>query len=292
MAEPLTSVLLPCWNALDMTRVCLGSLERWTSGRYELVVVLNGCRDGSREWLARWSKKARGPERVVVLSNRQNLGYPAGMNQALAAARGELVVFANNDAAPGPGWLGEMAGLFARRPRLGGLAPSHNPPEARPLSAAWSAPPWYGRLQDMPAFAAACALRLPGAGFVRASGFLPGFWFMTTRAVLSRVGAFDERFAPGGFEDWDLQARIRSAGFELGFAARAYVHHVWFGAYRANGRTGEEAYPANRERLRAKHPRLRRWTLDLLTPLTGAAGRAAGATRGSARRRPRTAAGR
>lgn len=291
---PLASVLLPCWNALDLTRVCLDQLLRRTTRPFELVIVLNGCSDGTRRWLARWrrGKDARSPHlsRLAVIVNERNLGYPAAMNQAFAAARGRFTVFANNDAAPGPFWLEEMTAQFARRASLGGLAPCANPARVEPLEPPWRVPGWYDGVDGMAAFAAACALRPGVKAFVPSRGFVPGFWFMAPRRVLTRVGGFDERFSPGGCEDFDLQARIRRAGFELGFAGRAYVHHVWFGAYRSNGRRGDEAYSANRKLLRAKHPETEDWTMTVLSPLSVSETRAdrpgGGATPGSGARRP------
>jgi len=115
-------------------------------------------------------------------------------------------------------------------------------PAAATRARGWSAPPWYDDLAGLDRFAAAAALAPAASAFVPALGFVPGFWFLTSRRVLDRVGGFDERFFPGGFEDWDLQWRMRRSAYALGFAERAYVHHVWFGCAARNGLREKQLY--------------------------------------------------
>ncbi|MDD5630022.1 MAG: glycosyltransferase family 2 protein [Elusimicrobia bacterium] len=245
---PLTSILIPCWNALELTRVSLARLLRDTTRPYELILVDNGSRDGTASWLGRWARSARrrlkGPRRILILSNAANRGYAAAMNQALGRARGECLLFGNADAAPTPGWLEAMQEALARGGRVGGVSPCANTPAARDRG--WSAPPWYDDLPGLDRFAAAAALAPRARAFIPAPGFVPGFWFLTSRRVLDRVGVFDERFFPGGFEDWDLQWRMRRDGYAVGFAGRAYVHHVWFGCAARNGLSEKRLYGKTR----------------------------------------------
>lgn len=252
-SEPLTTVIIPCWNAAELTRVCLEQVVRNTTGRYELVLVDDGSRDGA--WLRSWSARLRAPHlvRMRLLRSAVNRGYPAAMNQGLLAARGELLVFGNADAAPAPLWLEQMRAVFDRWPAVGGLSPCSNPPSAG-RRAPWSFQPWYRDLRGMARFSAACSLAGGAKDFVPARGFVPGFWFMTTRKLIHRLGAFDERFSPGGFEDWDMQLRIRRTGKLLGFAGRAYVHHEWMGVMRSNGMDGQAHYERMRILFRKKHP--------------------------------------
>ena len=48
----LTSIVMLTWNQLPVTQDCIASLRRHTNEPYELIVVDNGSRDGTREWLA------------------------------------------------------------------------------------------------------------------------------------------------------------------------------------------------------------------------------------------------
>ena len=57
-SAPTTSVIIPCWNALELTRVCLAQLVRRTTRPYELIVVDNGSADGTGRWLKDFRSEA------------------------------------------------------------------------------------------------------------------------------------------------------------------------------------------------------------------------------------------
>ena len=261
------SLLVPCWNALALTRVCLERALALAGGPLEIVAVDNGSTDGTRRWLEGLSRRAArlSPgSRVVVIANDSNRGYPAAMNQGLAAARGKFVVFGNADVAPTRGWLPDMLAAFAAEPRAAAVSPRCN---AHGRSGpGWAYRPYYGDLRGLDVFAEALRLSPPAPAFLPAAGFAPGFWFMTRRELLDRVGGFDERFSPGGFEDFDLQWRLKKAGGLLGFAGGAYVHHIGFGCARANGLSTAELYSrARRKLLTQKHPETARVRVSVRT---------------------------
>ena len=213
--DELASVLVLCCNEVDATRTCLESVLRHARPPYELVLVNNGSSDGTPAYLAEIAARV-GPERVAVLRSEANVGYAAGVNRGLAEAKGEYVVLLNNDTQVGPGWLD---GLVARSlhdwPRVGLVGPvSDNAPVPQhvPLGSA-----------DLDAFAA--ARRIAFRGKAQATQRLTGFCLLVRRAVLEKVGALDERYGLGFFEDDDLCVRARRAGFQLLVALDVFVRH-------------------------------------------------------------------
>lgn len=104
-AGALASVVVLCCNELAYTRLCLESVLRHTRPPYELVLVDNGSADGTPAYLDE-VRTWPGPARVEVIRNETNVGYPAGVNQALARARGDDLVLLNNDVVVTEGWLG------------------------------------------------------------------------------------------------------------------------------------------------------------------------------------------
>jgi len=89
--EPLVSIVLLAYNGKRYLDDCALSIARQDYHNIEIVVVNNGSTDGSvqtlRDTYPQWN--------YVVHEN--NLGFSAGMNSGLASARGDYLVFLNQD---------------------------------------------------------------------------------------------------------------------------------------------------------------------------------------------------
>jgi GT2 family glycosyltransferase/predicted Zn-dependent protease len=218
VGDELASIIVLCHNQLEYTRLCLESVLRHTRAPYELVVVDNASTDGTAEYLKELCSRP-GPDRVAVIRNASNVGFPAGCNQGLAAARGQYLVFLNNDTVVTEGWLdGLVAWALADWPRVGLVGPvtgASRPPQEVAVD--------YTDLGELPAFAA--RRRQEFAGQCLEVERLTGFCLLARRDVLDQVGGFDERFGLGFFDDDDLSVRARRAGFRLLVALDVFVHH-------------------------------------------------------------------
>ena len=91
----LASVVVPCWNQLEFTRQCISALKNHTRPPWELIVIDNGSTDGTDAYLGGVQDASAVP--VTVISNRENRGFPAAVDQGLQRARGEYLVLLNND---------------------------------------------------------------------------------------------------------------------------------------------------------------------------------------------------
>jgi glycosyltransferase involved in cell wall biosynthesis len=89
----LASIIILCCNQLDYTRQCLQSVLSCTRHPYELILVDNGSTDGTSGYFHEIAKAVgdKGlhslPNRMEVILNETNRGYPAGCNQALGRTR-------------------------------------------------------------------------------------------------------------------------------------------------------------------------------------------------------------
>lgn len=213
-AAPRVSVVIPTWNGAAVLRDALRGLAAQTFTDSETIVVDNGSTDGTAAMVA-----AEFPwVRVVALP--ENRGFAAATNAGLRAARGDILVCANNDCTAEPAWIAALVESLDRHPEAGSIA-SRMMQARRPgvmdaagdsmSLVAWNVgrgEPWGPRFAVGREVLSACA----GAAAYR-------------RALFDAVGWFDETYF-AWFEDVDLGLRAQLAGFRCWYEPAAVVHHL------------------------------------------------------------------
>jgi GT2 family glycosyltransferase len=111
--NPLASVIIPTWNGIEYIEDCLNSLLNQDYPDFEIIVVDNASSDGTPEWVA-----GRFPT-VTLIRNERNLGFAGAVNAGLRAARGDVLMLFNQDAAARPGWVRAMVLGLAASPDIG-----------------------------------------------------------------------------------------------------------------------------------------------------------------------------
>jgi cellulose synthase/poly-beta-1,6-N-acetylglucosamine synthase-like glycosyltransferase len=206
-ALPFVSVIIPVKNGEGKLEHCLRALQQQTypAESFEVIVADGASRDRTVEI-------ARAAGARVVENPRQNT--PAGRNVGIAAARGSLVAFLDDDCVPALDWLsrGVAALQTGAFDALGG-----------PLPVPEGSTPW-SRAVDWVFCAAA-----RGAGAVQSAQTrtsviddIPGGNALYRRAALDAVGPYDETLWA---EDVDLHLRMRMAGLKLGFCSGFVASH-------------------------------------------------------------------
>ncbi|MFH1842566.1 MAG: glycosyltransferase [bacterium] len=215
---PRASIVVLTHNALDFTRQCADSLLAHTSLDHEVIFVDNGSSDGSVEYL---TGLARLHAHIRLLANETNLGYAAGNNLGLAAARGEYLVILNNDVVVTPGWLERLVACADAVPNCGLVGPVTNQISGPQMLPAVT----YDTtsLEGLAQFAAERGRT--HAGRSDSHWRVVGFCLLVKRAVIDTIGGFDERFGRGNFEDDDFCLRSLLAGFTARVAHDCFVHH-------------------------------------------------------------------
>jgi hypothetical protein len=210
--KDLASLVILTHNDGAQLRRCLASVGRHTGGPHEVIVVDNATADGSTRFLDR----ERG---LRLIRNRENRFFAGGCNQGLARARGEYAVLLNADTVVTPGWLESLVRRVKRDPTAGLAGPYTN----RAAGPQRVEKPGYRSLKGLDAFARRWAREHEGGRLDVPR--LDGFCLLVKREVLDSVGLLDERFGPGGYEDYDYCLRARQAGWRLILVEEAYVHH-------------------------------------------------------------------
>lgn len=219
----LASIVIVTFGQRAVTERCLHSLERALGDRLgseiELILVDNASADDTPLLLESWS------DRATVLLLAENRNFAGGCNAGAAVARGETLLFLNNDTDVCSGVLPELAeqalepGVAAAGCRL--LFPDGTIQHAGVM------------FLHHPSFGAA----MPQHILHHQDGELAaalGSWETdcVTAACLAvrtesfrAVGGFDEGFR-NGLEDVDLCLRLRVAGGTIVYRGDlALVHH-------------------------------------------------------------------
>ncbi|WP_342421561.1 glycosyltransferase family 2 protein [Paenibacillus sp. FSL E2-0178] len=208
-----TSIIILTLNQLPLTIQCLESIKRGTPEEHEIIIVDNGSKDGTVNYL-----KFHYPE-ITLIENAENLGFAKGCNQGVEVADGEQILFLNNDTVVPPGWLAPMLRALESDSTVGMSGPVTNY-----ISGHQCVPVTYSELKDMEEFAQEyCEAR---RGSVKEVRRLIGFCLLVKRSVLDEIGCFDERYGLGNYEDDDLCLRAIQHGYKLLIAEDSFIHHI------------------------------------------------------------------
>ena len=243
--EEPADVIICVHNALEDVQRCLTSVVRHTRMPVRLHLVDDGSGPETAAYLARFATE----QHAQLTRNEQALGYTRAANQGLRKARSPHVVLLNSDTEVTPGWLDRLIACADSSPRIGLVGPLSN-------TASWqSVPRVFDDAGDWAAnplpegvtasdFARLLA-RAAGPVYPRLS-FLNGFCLLIKRAVLQKVGLFDEQqFGAGYGEENDYALRVARAGWELAVADDTFVFHHQSRSY-SHERRHQLAERANR----------------------------------------------
>ncbi len=115
---PMISIITLNWNTTAVTGDFLRSVsEHCSYPSYEVIVVDNASKDDPTSAL-----KAILPT-VNVIRNQENLGFSAGNNVGIRAAKGDYLFIVNNDTEITPGLLEELVAVFKDHPDAGMVSP-------------------------------------------------------------------------------------------------------------------------------------------------------------------------
>ncbi len=196
---PRVSVVVCTYNGARTLAECLDGIAALDYPDVEVIVVDDGSTDET-------SVIASRPD--VNLIRTPNNGLSAARNAGLAAAKGEIVAYLDDDARPDVLWLRFVVESLLTTEHAGVGGPNLAPPAPLVATAVFGAPggPSHVLLSDLE------AEHIPGCNMA--------FW----REALLEIGGFDERFRVAG-DDVDVCWRLHEDGRSLGFCAAAAVWH-------------------------------------------------------------------
>jgi hypothetical protein len=220
------SVVIPTFNNETILRRTIESWETNADGAaVEVIVVEDGCRDGTPQYLADAMRRPWGQThlRSIHMDDAHELRCT---NAGFRIARGALVMAWQDDMFLKARWLvDELTEVFDRHPDVGLLGLSRGLdmfPVAEPIER-WEDLQDWRRLRSTIGPFPWNWLRIQEVD----STIRP---WVIRRACFERVGLLDEAFVPTEWDEADLAFRVRAAGWKV-----ATCGYERLGAYRHVG---------------------------------------------------------
>jgi GT2 family glycosyltransferase len=215
------SILVVTYNSAEFVGLCLDSIFRNTTyPNIEIIAVDNASTDDTVQRIRAYGQD----NRLRLFCLDENRGFASGNNFAMEQASGEYVMFLNPDTLVTAGWLENLL-RHLRRDRTIGLLTAVTNFAGNEVKINVD----YRNQREMETFAAYVAKTHFGESFdVRVA---PLYCALMPKPVWDRVGALDERFKMGMFEDDDLAMRVRAAGFRVVAARDCFIHHFGQGSF-------------------------------------------------------------
>lgn len=101
MSKPAISVIIPVYNAQEGLGQCIDSLLDQTFSDYEIIILNDGSTDNSLEVIQNYASKNDG----IRVVDKENEGVAKTRNRGIALAKGEYIVFIDNDDFIAPDYL-------------------------------------------------------------------------------------------------------------------------------------------------------------------------------------------
>jgi GT2 family glycosyltransferase/glycosyltransferase involved in cell wall biosynthesis len=237
-AAPYASIVVPAFGELPMTLRCLHAIARAEcSIPYEVIVADDASEPSLADALATTSGL-----RIVRLD--EQAGFVGAANRGAEVARGRYLVFLNNDTAVCDGWLDALR----RRHAFSGVgivgaqlvSPDGRVQEAGGIIWRDGSATNYGRGSHPEA---------PAVRFARPVDYVSGACLSIERELFEGLGGFDERFAPGYYEDVDLAFRAHERGLSVQYEPGARVYHLEGGTAGTDLAVGMKRFQGRNQRV-------------------------------------------
>ncbi len=220
------SIVIITYNGADLTDRLMGSL--WPlidkSDDTEIVIVDNHSTDSTRTILDRWKSKLT--DRLTVIYAEKNLGVAGGRTIGTESARGEMIMYLDNDTIVSAEAVNRLRSYLETHPSCGLVAPA-----LRSLSGELqeSAKPFPGigvKVRNMVAGHKSGSNVSYGDTDTIHPYYVIGACQLFRRATYDSVGGLDTRIFYGP-EDADFCERIRQTGLTIDYLQNVTIVHEW-----------------------------------------------------------------
>lgn len=223
---PHVSIIIDNWDGKHFLKECLPTIYRQNYPHYEVIVIDDGSKDESADYVKNYFPK------VHLIENKKHVGFAIANNRGIKKAKGKYILLLNNDTEVTSDFLFPLVDLLENNLTIGAAQPKIKIIPEKDL------------LDDV-------ATYLTPIGFLYHVGFFEkdqekfnkrcftfspkGACFFIKKSVLDKVGLMDERFYCY-FEESDLAWRIWLAGYKIVYEPKSLIYHHQAGSMKKQTR--------------------------------------------------------
>ena len=221
--KPLVSVIIPNKDEKETLQTCMEMLNNNTSYQnFEIIIIEN---NSTTDEIFRYYKELSKDPRIHLLRWGKEFNYSAINNCGVAHAKGEYLLFLNNDIKSiNPDWMEELLGV-CQRPEVGGVGAKLIYPDNTIQHA--------GCVVGMGGIAGHMFVDMPAdrTGYLHKASLLQDMSAVTAaclmmkKEVFEEAGGFTEELAVA-FNDVDLCLKVRKNNHLIVYDPYAKLYHM------------------------------------------------------------------
>ena len=258
--EPaLISVVIVLYNQAHLSFACLKSLVDQQNVGIEVIIIDNASSDQTSQLISR-IHGAR------IERNRQNLHFIEAANQGASFARGENILFLNNDVILLSSALSAAVGVLRNEPRVGAVGAKLIRADGKLQEAGseiFSDGTTVGRLLGADPFDPSLHSRTD-------VDYCSGAFLLTPRELFLDLRMFDTAYKPAYYEDVDYCVRLQEYGYRVLYDPKVAAVHLQHGSSESTA-SAQALMLKNRELFVKRHSSYlskKRQGASIITPST------------------------
>jgi GT2 family glycosyltransferase len=218
----LTDIIIPLYNGYDFFKECFESVLSNTDAKSYRLILVNDC--STEVALLDYLKdiEAKKLENVLVLHNKENLGFIGSVNNGMSQSKDNDVLLLNSDTVVTKNWLDKIIKCAYSRNNIGTVTPFSNNATLVSFPNQW-------KDNNFPAHQDAESLNsLIEKSSLKLYPEIPspvGFCMFIKREILKKAGFFDRIYGKGYGEENDFGMRAYRLGYKHVLDDTTFIHH-------------------------------------------------------------------
>ncbi len=225
--KPFVSIVILNYNGEGLLGPCMDSVMKSRYLNFEIIVVDNASTDAS---IAEITRKSSSYANLSIVKNNYNFGFAEGNNIGAKHAKGDFLVFINNDTEVATDWLDHLVRTAIDDPFVGIVLPR----------VVWDASPEGLLVGNVDRFGNTVLVDMHSRAASREHSIVEGSnlsdrlsevetiasgpAFLIKRKVWEEVGGFDPKYFIYA-EDIDLSWRVKLLGYKTTVSKGSFVRH-------------------------------------------------------------------